>query len=212
MHPLMRFLRFFFHHLYHGFAWTYDLVSGTVSFGRWNAWIREVTPLLRGLRVLELGHGPGHLQMSLARDPGLVALGLDESRQMSRLAASRLRRRGVTALRLTRGLAQQLPFKTGAFDCVVSTFPSEYIFDGNTLAEVRRVLHKDGRLIVLPAAWPRNRFLGWLFRITGQSPAEALDIARDKLRQPFTGAGFDTEVRTLEVKSGTLLIIIADML
>jgi ubiquinone/menaquinone biosynthesis C-methylase UbiE len=206
---LTRFLRFFFHHLYHGFAWTYDLVSAAVSFGRWNDWVRSVMPLVEGKRVLELGHGPGHLQLRLARDPGLVAVGLDESPQMGRLAAARLRRHARSTFNLTRALAQGLPFQTATFDCVVSTFPTEFIFDGRTLAEARRILKNGGRLIVLPAAWPKIRLLAWLFRVTGQSPAEELELFKSKLEQVYLQARFEVEIRTLEVQSGKLLLILA---
>jgi ubiquinone/menaquinone biosynthesis C-methylase UbiE len=209
MHPLTRFLRFFFHHLYHGLAWTYDLVSGLVSFGRWNDWIREAAPLIRGRRVLELGHGPGHLQLQLAQIAGLTPVGLDESPQMGRIARARLRRGKTNAVRLARGMAQALPFPARAFDCAVSTFPSEYIFDGDSLSEIRRILKPGAQLIVLPVAWPRNRFLAWLFRITRQSPADALETAREKLKIPFIQAGFKTEIRVHEVQSGTLLIVLA---
>ena len=208
MLPIARFLRVFFHHLYHRLAWAYDLVSGAVSFGRWNEWTAAVIPLIQGPRVLELGHGPGHLQRRLRRVPGLLALGLDESAQMSRMAAARLAPGGTGELRLVRGLAQRLPFVAGAFDCVVSTFPSDYIFDPATLAEVARVLAAGGRLIVLPVAWPKNFLLAWLFRITGESPADALEIAKLKLSRPFAEAGFHVEVQTLSVSSSTLLVVL----
>lgn len=210
MHPLTRILRFFFHHLYHGFAWTYDLVSGAVSFGRWNDWVQAVVPFIRGPRVLELGPGPGHLQKRLLRDPGLVAVGLDESAEMGRAAARRLRRSGLVHFRLARGLAQALPFPEGIFDTIVSTFPSEYIFDSRTIAEARRTLANGGRLIVLPVAWPSNRLLRWLFRVTGQSPSAAIDAAKSKLRKPFVEAGFDVEIQALDVQSGMLLIIVSE--
>ena len=212
LHPLFllvsRFLRTFFNWLYHPLAFSYDLVAATVSLGRWNDWVRTALPLIEGRRVLELGHGPGHLQRSL-RTLGLPAVGLDESTQMGRLAERRLRNSGYTQINLIRGLAQALPFPVGTFDTIVSTFPSEYIFDAHTLSEAHRVLHNGGRLIVLPAAWPRNPLLGWLFRITGQSPAEALEIVKTKLRQPFDDAGFEVEVQTFDVQSGRLLIVIA---
>ena len=207
MNPITRFLRFFFHHLYHGLAFTYNLVAATVSFGQWNAWTQTVLPFIEGTRVLELGHGPGHLQRLLL-DRGLVAAGLDESAQMGRLALRRLRGARLP-VRLTRGIAQSLPFPAGTFDSIVSTFPSEYIFDERTLKEARRVLKQGGMFIVLPAGWPKNPLLGWLYRITRESPAEAHEIAKQKWAQPFVHAGFETEARILEVKSGTLLIIVA---
>src|SRR5437667_8865497 len=50
------------------------------------------------------------------------------------------------------GSAQRLPFTSASFDTVVSTFPSEYIYDPDTIAEVERVLRPGGRLIVVEGA------------------------------------------------------------
>ena len=61
------FLRFFFHLLYHQFAWTYDWVAAGVSLGRWNEWVRSILPYMQEGRILELGHGPGHLQAELLK-------------------------------------------------------------------------------------------------------------------------------------------------
>ena len=207
MNLLTRFLHFFFRHLYHGLAFTYDFVAAAVSFGQWNEWTKAALPYVEGTRLLELGHGPGHLQR-LFPNLGLFAVGLDESAQMGRLARAQLER-ASQPVRLTRGLAQYLPFPAASFDAIVSTFPAEYIYDAQTLMEVRRVLKRSGRLVVLPAAWPKNRFLGWLFKITGQSPTEVREIVKQKVAQPFLHAGFQTEVRTLDVKSGVLLLVIA---
>ena len=61
MNLIQRFMRFFFHLLYHPFAFTYDLVAATVSFGDWKNWVYSILPFINGTRILELGHGPGHL-------------------------------------------------------------------------------------------------------------------------------------------------------
>ena len=197
-------LRVFFKLLYHQFAFAYDLVAASVSFNRWKDWVKSVIPLIEGNRILEIGHGPGHLHRLLL-DRGLLAFGIDESTQMGRLA----KRRSSGTAHLTRGLAQHLPFPNESFDTVISTFPAEYISDPQTLAEVKRCLSNGGRFIVLPVAWPKNPFLDWLFRVTGESPSEAMELVKAKFREPFVKAGFETKVQTLDVKSSTLLIIVA---
>ena len=53
---------------------------------------------------------------------------------------------------ILQGSAQHLPFTDASFDTVVSTFPSEYIYDPDTIAEVERVLRPGGRLIVIEGA------------------------------------------------------------
>jgi len=197
-------LRFFFKLLYHELAFTYDLVAASVSFNRWKDWVMSVIPLIEGNRILEIGHGPGHLHRLLL-DRGLFTVGIDESRQMGYLAKSR----SGGAACLARGLAQYLPFPKESFDTAVSTFPADYISDPQTLAEVKRCLSNGGRFIVLPVAWPKNPFLEWLFRVTGESPYEAMELVKARFRQPFAEAGFKTTVRTLDVKSSTLLFIVA---
>ncbi len=196
-------MRVFFYLLYHPFAFFYDWVAAFVSFGRWRDWIQETLPYVEGTRVLELGHGPGHLQLALRRR-GFDSYGLDESANMGRIAARRL-----SGPKLARGLAQALPFASGCFDSVVSTFPTEYIFDSRALAEIKRTLRAGGRLIVLPVVFPRDGFLKWLYRFTGESPAELSEALAEKLKQPFAAAGFSAEVQTLEAPRGVLLVILA---
>ena len=199
------FLRLFFKLLYHQFAFTYDLVAAAVSFNRWKDWTREILPLIEGTRILELGFGPGHLHRLLRRD-GWFAVGIDESPQMTRLA----RRNTHGNANLTRGLAQHLPFASGSFDTIVSTFPSEYIFDPRALAEARRCLMDRGRLIVLPVAMPKSRLLEWVYKVTGEAPSESEEIVKKKLKEPFVRAGFLTEIKIVELRSSRLLIIIAE--
>jgi len=184
------FLRLFFRLLYNELAWTYDLVAWIVSFGQWKAWGRAAIPRLRGPRVLELAHGPGHLLVAMGK-AGFAPAGLDLSPQMGRLARRRWldgMARSVPSLPnhnrsggipmppsmppLVRARAQAMPFQSGAFDSVVSTFPAEFIIDPATLAEITRVMNQAGRAVVVPGVAFKQglpaRFLEWLYTITGQ--------------------------------------------
>ena len=196
----------------------------------------SVLPYIEGTRVLEIGFGPGHLQRNLL-SRGLSAVGIDESRQMARLAGHNLTRQNAPAAQLTtslqnnarstakhqtdyaqanltRGLAQHLPFRARTFDTIVATFPAEYITKSETLQEVRRCLSDGGRFIVLPVAMQIGRGLleramALLFRVTHQSPVDPIEIVRERLREPFVKANFEVEIQELQVKSSLLLVIIA---
>ena len=115
-------LRLFYFLIYHPFAWTYDAVAALVSAGYWRRWVLAMLDEIEGESLLELGHGPGHLQLALHQS-GRWALGLDRSRQMGRLASRRLLKQ-CAPVRLSNAVSQQLPFPTGHFDEVVATFPT----------------------------------------------------------------------------------------
>ena len=216
MRLIARLLTFFYRLLYHSFAFAYDAVAAVVSFGQWIDWIRTTLPYVQGACVLEIGHGPGHLQSILNEATGtpqasssLFVAGLDESAQMGRITRRRLVRAGIGSPRLARSLAQAIPFQADAFDTVVSTFPSIFIFQMDTLAEVHRVLRTGGRFIVLPAAWPKNPLLRWLYRLIGESPADSLDIMQEKWSQLYASVGFTCRTEIIDLRSSIILLIIA---
>jgi ubiquinone/menaquinone biosynthesis C-methylase UbiE len=204
------FLRLFFRLLYHSFAWSYDGVAWIVSLGRWTTWISSVIPYIQGRRVLELGHGPGHLQVNFARQ-GILVFGLDESRQMGRQAFRRLKK--IVPPKLTRGSAENLPFPNASFGTVVSTFPTEYIIRPATLNEIMRVLEPGGKLVVLLASWFTGKSwlekaAAFLYKVTGQAPSANHQF--QNLLQPFQSAGYLARLEWVNQDSTRLLLVIAE--
>jgi len=202
-------LRFFFKLLYHQFAFAYDFVAATVSVGQWKNWVSSILPLIEGTRILEVGHGPGHLQRILL-SRGLDSVAIDESAPMGLIAKHNTNGKAT----LARALAQGLPFADSSLDTIIATFPAEYVNDSQTLLEVKRCLSDGGRFIVLLAALqmgrkPLERIMSLLFRITHQSPVDPLEEVKEKLRAPFVEVGFEVDVQELQVKSSLLLVVIA---
>jgi ubiquinone/menaquinone biosynthesis C-methylase UbiE len=207
--PFYLFLKFFFDLLYGPFAWTYDLVAWMVSLGRWRTWIYSVLPELNGPRVLELGHGPGHLQVALGKK-GLQSIGIDLSPQMGRNAARRLRKQNSPPL-LVQASGKNQPFKNNSFDQIVATFPTEYILHPQTLAEARRVLKATGKLVILPVAWITgenlfDRAAAWLFRSTGQAREW-----KPAFRMALRAAGFDAEEKRVQIKGSEAMLVVAHL-
>jgi SAM-dependent methyltransferase len=100
--------------------------------------------------------GTGDLQADLIAQ-GYEVWGIDASAHMLKQARSKARRVGLPAPRMLRARAQLLPFPASYFNSVVSTFPSEYIADPQTLAELARVLVQGGRLVIVPGGWLKPR-------------------------------------------------------
>ena len=206
---MKRLLRVFFRLLYHEFSWSYDLVANLVSFGRWQEWTRSIMPYLADGPILELGTGSGHLQLSL-NQTGRTVFGLDLSPQMLRITRQRLSADGFTP-KLARGTGRLLPFATGTFQNVTATFPTEYLFQPETLAEIARVLAPGGRLIVLPMVFITGRSLlqrmvAWLYRVTGQSAQQEAVFKQDPF-MVFKTAGFAITQHLIEEQGVSLLVI-----
>jgi SAM-dependent methyltransferase len=127
--------------------------ASTIPFaGQWRVWQRLVLPRLHGHDILELGCGLGDLLADMS-EAGYACLAVEHSSQMVDAARETLQRRKLSEkASVIRGSAQHLPFSNASFDTVVSTFPSEYIYDPDTIAEVERVLRPGGRLIVVEGA------------------------------------------------------------
>jgi ubiquinone/menaquinone biosynthesis C-methylase UbiE len=201
MSILRSFLRVFFRYLYHGLAPAYDLVAWAVSLGAWRAWGRISLLFVEGEKVLELGPGPGHLQVALF-DGGWSPLGLEESHQMTVRSAHQLRRSGRPS-GLVRGIAQEIPLASESLDTIVSAFPAEYIVDARTLKEAWRTLRPGGRLVIIP--WALRWETRWLFEITHQGPTRGADALPEALLR----AGFETESHLEKTGRGVVAVILA---
>jgi SAM-dependent methyltransferase len=205
IHSVALYLHVFYKLLYHQFAWTYDLVASIVSLGAWQSWVQSVLPYLDGPRTLELGFGPGHLQVSLYQK-GISAYGLDESSQMAHITRRRITRLGK-ALNLVRGHAQTLPYANESFHQIVMTFPAEFLLNHQTFTEIHRVLVNGGAAFIVPFAWitglkPLERAVAWLNHITGEAPDWD-----EKFMEPMKNLGFDISWTMIDLRFSKILII-----
>ena len=202
-------LKIFYSLLYHQFAWTYDLVAWIVSGGNWLEWCRTIFSLINGKQVLELGHGPGHLQVELSQN-GYHVFGLDRSPQMIKQAQKHLRSHQFHC-RLVRADAEKLPFTNSSFDSVITTFPTEYIFEREAIQEIWRILKPQGKFIALVGVeivpiGLYHRLLSVLYKSTGQdAPNDALMV---QFLHRLNDIGFRSEVKWQFAAADKVLLVI----
>jgi ubiquinone/menaquinone biosynthesis C-methylase UbiE len=174
LHKILVFiLKIFYSNLYHSFAWSYDFVAWIVSSGEWFDWVKQTLAFVsKGDKVLEIGFGTGVLFKEVT-NLGNQAFGIDESRQMIQITRRRLKAFDRN-LKITQGNCLALPYKNEAFDLVLSTFPTEFVFNLEFQAQIRRVLNKNGKLVaLLGVTFNRKSFVDsfyrFLYALTGQN-------------------------------------------
>ena len=110
--------------------------------------------LMGPLEILDVGVGTGTLALAaLERWPDALAVGVDPSRVMLRLAAGEARSRGGTSrhrLRLLQGNADALPLEDASVDLLLSSFVIQLVPNrAAALREMLRVLRSGGTAAVL---------------------------------------------------------------
>ena len=122
--------------------WLYDAM---LSFYEWRGLDRWRAKLVEGAqgRALDLGCGTGR-NLPLY-PPGVEVFAIDPDCEVLKRARER-----APSVPLVRGKGEQLPFREGAFDTVVSGLVFCSVGDpARSLSEVKRVLRFDGRLRML---------------------------------------------------------------
>lgn len=152
---------------------------------------RRLLARARG-RTLEVGVGTG---VNLPLYPASVELtGIDLSPAMLDIARERAAELGRKA-ELRIGNVENLDFTEDAFDTVVATlFLSAVPEQRRALAEIRRVLKPDGRLLVLDQVRTTSAPVRWLQRLVEPVAVRfaGWHLARDLIND-LTSAGFAIE-------------------
>jgi len=209
-----RLLVWFFHLLYHQFAFAYDWVAVLVSGGKWKDYVLNSAHFISRDPILELGFGPGYLQ-EFFLSQGKKIFGVDESRFMNQRARERLQKTGFTIqqLGLCRGIAQNLPFRSESFSTIVATFPTPYALDISTIEECWRVLQDGGRVVILLGMRQGgnslySRFLRWLFGITRQTTGDS--IMQSVWAERYLQQGFQVEQVWIPCQGDQLWFLLAE--
>ncbi len=143
--------------------------------------------------ILDVACGTGELEkMLVAGHPSQKIIGVDISEKM--LKAARKKLEGFENVAFRKGSASNLPFPDNKFDVVVTASAFHYFDDPlKFLAEARRVLKLDGKIVILD--WCRD------YRVCSAcdvflkvfDPAHRVCYKQSELREFLLNSDFDIE-------------------
>lgn len=103
-------------------------------------------------RVLDIGCGSGNLLNVLSKY-FIECYGIDNAKEMIELA-----KRKDTNFKLVCGNAERLPYEDEYFDYVVSHTTFHHLDQEKATEEVKRVLKKDGKFVMVDVVLEKNKF------------------------------------------------------
>jgi demethylmenaquinone methyltransferase/2-methoxy-6-polyprenyl-1,4-benzoquinol methylase len=139
-------------------AGRYDLITRLLSYGRDQAWKRDLmarAAIAPGERVLDLATGTGDLALAAAAR-GAAVVGLDLAPRMVQLARAKPE---AGPVRFLVGDMTALPLPPASVDVVTTGYGLRNVPDlGRAIAEIARVLKPGGRFLSLDFERPESPF------------------------------------------------------
>ncbi len=150
-------------HMFGAIARRYDLANHALSCGidfYWRKRAADIVVTWRPKEIVDLATGTGDLALALQKKlPDAEVTGVDFLPEMLELAQGKGVRRTILADAL------KLPFSDASFDCVTIAFGLRNMENWRgALAEMSRVLRRDGRLLVLEFSLPTKSIVRKAYR------------------------------------------------
>jgi demethylmenaquinone methyltransferase/2-methoxy-6-polyprenyl-1,4-benzoquinol methylase len=151
----------------------YDLINQLITWGMDKKWRQKAAKsclAFRPQKVLDLCCGTGDLAINIANlaDYPVEIHGMDYSQPMLEIARSKASVLLAKNINFVSGEASKIPFADEFFDCVGISFAFRNLTYKNPLAashlaEIVRVLKKDGHCIIAESSQPANGFIRALY-------------------------------------------------
>ena len=144
----------------------YDLINRLITFGldkKWRLKAAQTCLTARPQQILDLCCGTGDLAVTIAQlaDYRVEIRGMDFSQDMLEIAATKAQAVPGKFIIFISGEASRMPFPDEFFDCVGVSFAFRNLTHINPmasqhLAEIMRVLKKEGRCVIVESSQPSN--------------------------------------------------------
>lgn len=134
-------------------AHSYDKLVRLTTFGKDSIWKKNVATLLShdDRYILDLACGTGILSSYIPKQVGRLIVGSDLTRDYLLIAKNR-----GTYLLLTNSVAEFLPYRTGIFDTIISSYLAKYVDLRQVVNEHWRILNNGGVAIFHDFTLPKR--------------------------------------------------------
>lgn len=154
--------------LFDSIAHRYDFLNHLLSLGIDKYWRKKAIARLAGVKtdfILDIATGTGDLAIAATHLPHEKIIGIDISKNMLRLAEKKVKKKGLhNRIFFQEGSGEHLPFPDETFDVTMVAFGVrnfENLRGG--LAEMHRVLKKNGVALILEFSKPRSFLFSRLY-------------------------------------------------
>ena len=152
----------------------YDLLNRIVSMGQDIKWRKKLSiylPNKHNIEQLDLATGTGDIPIMLKETPEgkkiKHALGLDISTEMIKVGQKKIKKKNLNhIIQLKEGDATQIDLPNNSKDLITMAFGIRNVNNvEKTLLEMKRVLRKEGRLLILEFSLPKIKPIKWIYLI-----------------------------------------------
>jgi demethylmenaquinone methyltransferase/2-methoxy-6-polyprenyl-1,4-benzoquinol methylase len=156
--------------MFDNIAHRYDLLNRVLSLGIDKIWRYRAINQLKDIKpktILDVATGTADVALAAMRLKPRKIMGIDISEEMIAIGREKIAKKKLNhIIHLQKADAENLPFENNSFDAITVAFGVrnfENLEKG--LAELRRVLKEDGKLVVLefsqPKAFPVKQLFGF---------------------------------------------------
>lgn len=147
--------------LFDSIAHRYDMLNHLLSGGIDFYWRRKAVEHLQDIQpktILDVATGTADFAIATMSLKPEKVIGVDIAEEMLRIGRGKLKKRGLeNVITLHSGEAENIQFATSSFDATIVAFGArnfEHLEKG--LREMRRVLRRGGKIVVLEFSRPRS--------------------------------------------------------
>jgi demethylmenaquinone methyltransferase/2-methoxy-6-polyprenyl-1,4-benzoquinol methylase len=142
--------------MFAGISRRYDFLNHLLSMGRDKRWRRFAVSKLPSGLILDVCSGTGDVAIEVSNGSEVVAA--DFCKEMLQLCSRKLKEQDIEKVQCIQNDAENLSFRDGTFDGAVVAFGIRNVADiKKALFEMRRVVKKGGKVVILEFSQPENR-------------------------------------------------------